>query len=108
VMMMICLVTWLLCCRLVCIRSGPSSGAHVYVQSSSSADTDTDIIDQRTGASSLGRTPSLHKSQPAGVHGPWREINLALTDGRNFAQKLEAIMSCLMPDRTTVDATVRS
>ena len=47
----------------------------------------------------------LHKAQAAGVGGPWREVNLAQTDGQNFAQKLEAIMSCLMPDRTIVDST---
>jgi len=101
-----------MCCRVLCIRSGASSGVHVYIQSSSS-DCDVSTADRRTSASSwsgsLARTPvlpTLHKAQAAGVGGPWREINLAQTDGQNFAQKLEAIMACLMPDRTTVDSTV--
>ena len=93
---------------MLCIRSGPASGVHVYVQSSS-PDTDGCSAERRTGAGSWfgcpGQTP-IYDSQAAGVRGPWREINLACTDGRNFAQKLEAIMSCLMPGRTAVDATV--
>jgi len=97
-------------CRLLCIRSGPSSGVHVYMQSSSSSDSDSATAADRPFSSGswfagLSRTPTLHKSQAAGVGGQWHEIDLARTDGRNFAQKLEAIMSCLMPNRTTVDAT---
>ena len=61
----------------------------------------------RSGYSSrTAAIPALYKTQAAWVGGPWREINLAQTDGRNFAQKLESIMSCLMPDRTTTDAAI--
>ena len=88
-------------CRLLCIRSGPASGIHVYVQSSS-PDTDGVSAERRTSY----MPPTLQSTDAAGIRGPWREINLACTDGRNFAQKLEAIMSCLMPDRTAADATV--
>jgi len=97
---------------MLCIRSGASSGVHVFVQSSSS-DSDCGTVDRRTSSGSWfggpGRTsvpPATHKAEAAGAGGLWREIDLAHTDGRNFAQKLEAIMSCLMPNRTTVDASV--
>ena len=97
----------LCCCRVVCVRSGASSGVHVYVQSSSS---DTDIASTAAASwpppTQSSWTSALHKAQTAGVGGPWREINLARTDGQNFAQKLEAILSCLMPDRTVADCSV--
>ena len=94
------------------IQSGPSRGVHVYVQDSLSK-SDSGAAERRTSCGSWcgvpSRTavlPTLHKAQAAGVGGPWREINLAQTDGQNFAQKLEAVMSLLMPDRTTVDVMV--
>jgi len=102
-----------ICCRVLCIRSGPSSGVHVYIQCSS-ADTEVSSADRRAGSGSwfgypcqTPISPTLHSStQAAGIRGPWREINLTCIDGRNFAQKLEAIVSCLMPDRTAVDTTI--
>jgi len=93
---------------MLCIRSGASTGVHVYVQSSL---TDSPHLTGSGAAESFfvassGQATTLHTARVGVTVGAWIEINLARTDGRNFAQKLEAIMSCLMLPHTTVDATV--
>ena len=67
--------------RIMAVRSGPNSGLHVYLK------TDQQDLDPSTAA--IVDPKWLHLS------GTFKEIELDTIDGRNFAAKLELLMSVI-------------
>jgi mediator of RNA polymerase II transcription subunit 17 len=95
--------------RVMCIRCGPASGLRVYVQHCSAVNGDkitaTSPVSAGIVSNLWGQLSRTTAARPlsAALAEPWKAVNLSKVDGRNFVQKIETVMACLMPDRSASD-----